>query len=96
MTKCKKITYESLKKANKMSEWLFEKRKRNLKPYKCHVCKKYHLYTVFKDGEYYKKKEVNTKKDHMARYEIASENIGKEIDKEEQKKKSILDRFKKK
>jgi hypothetical protein len=96
MAKCKKITYDSLKKAKRIAEWLFEKRKRNLRPYKCHICKKYHLYTVFKDSEYYDKRDVDTENDHLARYEIDTTNIGKEIEAEEQRKQGLLDRFKRK
>lgn len=79
--------------AQKSAETLYEKRKWILKPYKCNVCKKFHLYTSFKDKAYYERKDVVLENDSMARYEIKINEIGKKIKEKEEQRNYFLKKF---
>lgn len=93
MGKCEKVTFLSFKLAQKSAETLYEKRRWVLKPYRCKECKKFHLYTSFKDKGYYEKKEVNIENDSMARYEIDIIEIGNEIKEKEDQRNYFLRKF---
>lgn len=95
MLKCKKVTYNSYKEASQISEWLYKKTKkgRNLRPYKCVKCQKFHLYSALRDEKYYNRKNIDIKNDNLAKYEIKTNEIGEDIKAKEDKKSFWLRAF---